>query len=396
MHVPVRPTTEEPHGFVRDAVGPSYEALRPGREPTTGSFPVHPDLSALMSKDGLAHPDPAVAQVLATAAGYAYSDAGTVAMMMTRMGLENSLCRQVSRRVDAMLISSTAHLVQSEDGRVVVLAFRGTPPLDLVSWFLDADVYPERVAAVGSPAEGSAAPYDVHAGFYRNVRITRYEIVHALLRAARGGSVLGDVGDRTLVHEVGALDSADDAGGRGRQRAPMEALYVTGHSLGGAMAVLFAAMLLMNDRDQHGEIASRLRGVYTFGQPMVGSPAFAAAAEEAFAAAEVPVLRYAYGKDPVPLLPPRSVGRFAHVGQELRRSSAGSWEPVDSSPQMPLVAGAITSLASYGLTRFPLLREVPFRYRIEDHLPHHYVSSLVPPGGLDEFGDVRSWPAGDA
>jgi len=36
--------------------------------------------------------------------------------------------------------------VQRADGRAVVLAFRGTPPLDLISWFVDADVYPDQVA----------------------------------------------------------------------------------------------------------------------------------------------------------------------------------------------------------------------------------------------------------
>lgn len=382
MHVPTQ-TAPDAQSFVRDQVGPSFEALRPGKQATTATFPAYADLAGLLSKDGMRHPDPAVGQVLATAAGYAYSDVGTVAMMMTRMGLENSLCRQVTRSVDAMLISSTAHLVQSEDGRVVVLAYRGTPPLDLISWFLDADVYPERIAAVTSGDDGATKPYDVHAGFYRNVRITRHEIVQALLRAVRGESILGGTTDRTLRH----MRDDSDAEGTGRQRAPMEALYVTGHSLGGAMASLFASMLVMNDREPHREIAQRLAAVYTFGQPMVGGPEYAEAADRALAEAGVPVLRYAYRKDPVPLLPPRSVGRFAHFGQELRLDRDGAWAPSPSSTAMPLLSGVVTSLASYGLTRFPLLREVPFRYKIEDHLPHHYVSSLVPPGHTDEFGD---------
>ena len=58
----------------------------------------------------------------------------------------------------------------------------------------------------------------------------------------------------------------------------MEALYITGHGAGGAMAALMAVMLLTEV--PYAEIAQKLRAVYTFGQPMVGSPAFAKVADE--------------------------------------------------------------------------------------------------------------------
>ena len=41
--------------------------------------------------------DAAVAHVLATCAGYAYADVGTVAMMMARMGLEANACVGISQ-----------------------------------------------------------------------------------------------------------------------------------------------------------------------------------------------------------------------------------------------------------------------------------------------------------
>ena len=113
---------EEPQSIIRDQVGPSFEQLRPGKAPTTPTFPVYPKLVATMANGRLTHPDQTLAQVLATCSGYAYSDAGTVAMMMTRMGLENNLCREISRSVDAMFIRSTAHLIQSSDGQVVIVA----------------------------------------------------------------------------------------------------------------------------------------------------------------------------------------------------------------------------------------------------------------------------------
>jgi len=362
-------------------MGPTYQELRPGKPATTATFPAYPDLVETMVKDGLAHPDPAIAHVLATCAGYAYSDVGTVAMMMTRMGLENSLCREITRSVDAMFINSTAHLVQSQDGRVVIIALRGTPPLDLISWFLDADTYPEKVAAAAN-GHGEDRPYEVHAGFYRNVRVTRSEIIQALQRALRGESIVGGATDGTFRH----ISSAD-AGQYSGQRAPLEALYITGHSLGGAMAVILASMLVMSDMPDYRAIAARLRAVYTFGQPMVGAPEFADAAAQQFQDANVAVARYVFKKDPVPLLPPRSVGDFAHLGQEYRLGREGDWVASESSKPMPWVAGLVNSFVSFGLTKFLPLRDLPFQHKIEDHFPHHYVSALIPEGHPDEFGD---------
>jgi hypothetical protein len=65
-----------------------------------------------------------VAHVLATCAGFAYADAVTVSTMMLRAGLESNACVRISQTVDAMMIFSTAYVVQSRCGRVVVSASR--------------------------------------------------------------------------------------------------------------------------------------------------------------------------------------------------------------------------------------------------------------------------------
>jgi len=389
--------------FVRDQIGPSYSDLRPGKPPVTATYPVYHQLSALLTDKEVSHPDPTVAHVLATAAGYAYSDVGTMAMIMTRLGLERAACRQVSRLVDAMLINATAHLVQSEDRRVAVVAFRGTPPLDLITWFLNADVYPEAMASVAN-ASGDREPFQVHAGFYRNVRMIRAELIAALLRACDRESILGETADPSLTllsaangpaagredaEATKGLKRSTAVGGdpRGTPGEELEALYLTGHSLGGAMAAMFAAMVLMSDNEDYRRIASKLKAVYTFGQPMIGFNEFAQAAGHAFDAAGVPLLRYVYKKDPVPLLPPGTVGKYVHFGQEYRLAADDTWEPTESSTRMPALVGVATSLLSFGAGRIPGLRDLPFRYKVEDHFPHHYVSALIPPGGTDEFGD---------
>ena len=106
-------------------------------------FPVYEDLVGnLLAAHGSADAgrDAVVAHVLGTCAGYAYADIETVAMIMSRLGLEGSACVRIAQIVDAMHIFSTAYLVQSRCGRVVILCYRGTEPANLGNWLTDADV----------------------------------------------------------------------------------------------------------------------------------------------------------------------------------------------------------------------------------------------------------------
>ena len=52
----------------------------------------------------------------------------------------------------------------------------------------------------------------------------------------------------------------------------------SGHSLGAALSLLFAAEL----HSRHSELAKRVAGVYAFASPRVGDAAFAAAFNKAF------------------------------------------------------------------------------------------------------------------
>jgi hypothetical protein len=363
---------------VRDQVGPSYAQVRPFKSIRTDAFPAIPGLLDTMADPRIEHPNPEIARALATAAGYAYSDVGTVAMMMTRLGLESSICREVSRSVDAMLIRSTAHLVQSADGKVVVLCYRGTPPLDLIGWLLDADVAPERIALTAE----SQQTFEVHAGFYRNVRVTRPEVVAALQGALLGHPVTAGATDGTYARFA---DERIDALPEGLEA--MEAFYITGHSLGGAMAVIMARMLLMSSNKAYQDIARKLRAVYTFGQPMVATPKSAADSELLFTEKNVPLLRYVYKKDPVPALPPHDAGDYEHFGEEFRYDEKNGYAASKTTEQIRGVPEILSAALPFALDKLPALRWLPWPYDLEDHLPHHYVSSLIPDGQPDEFGD---------
>lgn len=135
-----------------------------------------------------------VAFVLAVCAGYSYSDVSTVQAMVNRRGLVGARCVAVPMTVDAMYIRSTGYVMQSVDGEVVIVSYRGTEPVNIVSWLTDADVSAETVRLELDDRPG-AEQYGVH-GFYRNVRATRFAMIDLLRRALARKSILPE--DDTL------------------------------------------------------------------------------------------------------------------------------------------------------------------------------------------------------
>lgn len=333
-------------------------AAQPFAERLTGGlprppFPIHADLAGRLAA---AHrsgsgPDPLVAHVLATCAGYAYSDAATVAIMMARVGLEENACVRISRSVDAMYVFSTAFVVQSRCGRVAILCFRGTEPATVLNWVGDADV---GARAIDLP--DVAGPLRVHAGFHRNLRATRLEVLEELELALAGRSLL----DPAQATERG-----------------LEALYVTGHSLGGAMAALFDLTLGTDDLER--ALRQRLRAVYTFGQPMVLGGTLAPDADAARR-----LHRYVRPRDPIPGLPPATWGTFAHHGREYRPDGK-QWQTCATA------TGQIENLRRIQRSVFAIFasekRRATLRYSLADHAPHEYIAALRPPGAITELGD---------
>ena len=318
---------------------------RLGSPSCSAPFPVYDRLIEEMLAAPHQQRDATLAHVLAVCAGYSYSDPATVAMMMSRIGFEASACVRIAQTVDAMYIFSTAYLLQSKCGRVVILSYRGTEPGNFGSWIADADM-------------GSASmklgdeKLRVHRGFYRNVRATRIQVVEELTKAARGQSLLDG---RQLDH-------------------PMQALYVTGHSLGGAMAVLFALSLASDD------LADRLRAVYTFGQPLtVGEPL-----PEGARGIAAKVFRHVNARDVIPALPARAWGRLTHFGNEYRCVD-GQWtraeEPIAQLSSMRGIPRSLFAMLDTAT------RKKPSRYTMADPPPHEYIAALRPPGRISELGD---------
>jgi hypothetical protein len=216
-------------------------------------------------------------------------------------------------------------------------------------------------------------PSSVHAGFYRNFLATSDPIIDALRLALGGHSIDPDKPD--------GVDT------------PLEALYVTGHSLGGAMASLMGVTLIAGD--QHDLIERKLRAVYSFGQPLVADPDCAAECEMLKKKLDDPnqyrsgdsdgnrpwMIRFVFRNDAAPHLPFQMEGVFKHFGVEYRYQD-GEWEFRKKVTSQAWVAGFSDALV--GLTgKFAILRplrdqirKLPYLLSFDDHGPQNYIDAL--------------------
>ncbi len=322
----------------------------------TSPFPLYDGVADALVRAHQKDPgegDAVVAHVLATCAGYAYADVTTVATMMARMGLEANACVRISQTVDAMQIFSTGYLVQSRCGRVVILCYRGTEPGSPGNWLGDFDVGGES-STIAAP--NGDQPVRVHAGFHLNLRATWLGVLENLELALEGKSVAAP--STRVAH-------------------PLEALYVTGHSLGGAMAVLFA--LSIAGHESLRAISDRLRAVYTFGQPMAACTPLPRWTD----AIGRTLFRYVIERDVIPALPPVAWGPFTHLGHEYRYGG-GEWRP--SGAHVPQLAGPREIRRALLALVAPEKRRASLRYSFGEHRPDRYIAALRPNGMVTELG----------
>lgn len=210
--------------------------------------------------------DPRNAKALAAASQLAYFDAETgTAAFRDELGLAAKL----------ISVDNTQAYVATDD-RNIVVAFRGSQGptgIDgLKDWLLtnamNLLVSPEGPLGADFASAGTAARF--HQGFV---------------------SAISEVWP-PLFAEVDAQMKAKD-----------RPLWITGHSLGGALALLAAWLFLRKTIPVHQ--------VYTFGAPMVGNKAVADAFNKEYAGK---IFRYVNAPDPVPLLPMMSLiaNDFSH------------------------------------------------------------------------------------
>jgi triacylglycerol lipase len=199
------------------------------------------------------------AVALASAARLAYNEAATIPPVAEQWGFPR--CRFMDRR-------ETQGVVMANDSAIVV-AFRGTEPDKLKDWMSDLDTQ-----FVDGPFG------QVHCGF---------------------NLALSHVWDELNA----CIAEFQDQG---------QSLWVTGHSLGAALATLATARWREQDKPVHG--------LYTFGSPRVGDRVFERTFDQDFCSRN---FRFVNNADLVTRVPLRAMG-FSHAGTLLYFTDKGDLE----------------------------------------------------------------------
>ncbi|KAL6227362.1 hypothetical protein ACLB2K_001320 [Fragaria x ananassa] len=189
--------------------------------------------------------------------------------------------------------TTQAFMLHDPVDELIVVAFRGTEFFDADAWSTDLDICWFKYRCIGK----------VHGGFMKALGLTpegfpdeepetEYRLAYYTLRKRL----------RDLVKDNNNTK-----------------FIVTGHSLGGALVILFAAILALHNE---GLLLERLEGVYTFWQPRVGDKDFQRFMEKQMKDHNIKYQRIVYSHDLVPRIPfDSSTFLFKHFGTCLYYNS---------------------------------------------------------------------------
>jgi triacylglycerol lipase len=218
------------------------------------------------------------ALALAYASGLAYeSDSNQIVQQLQAWGFPAAGCRVFS--------VNTAQALAAASEEMILVAFRGTEPARLADWLVDAEIIQKPWRDYfGKPDLGR-----VHHGFVRNTSFVWEQLSQFV----------------------------DDA------RRNKQSLWITGHSLGGAMALIAAAAFTFSGHQA-------VNGLYTFGQPRTGNCALTAKCNRQL---RTVTFRVVNNEDIVPHMPPAIIPFliiplhgpifYRHAGQLLQFDAAG-------------------------------------------------------------------------
>ncbi|GMH16059.1 hypothetical protein Nepgr_017900 [Nepenthes gracilis] len=195
---------------------------------------------------------------------------------------------------------------KSEDADVIIISFRGTEPFDANDWSTDFDYSWFEIPELGKFHLGFLEALGL--GTRANAASFQYHLQQKDIKFA---SSEGTGSNAELTAYYAVRIKLNDLLAQNKNAK----FIVTGHSLGGALAILFPTVLLLHEEN---EMMKRLLGIYTFGQPRIGDMKLGEFMEKQLNHPEPKYFRLVYCNDLVPRLPyDDKIFLFKHFGMCL-------------------------------------------------------------------------------
>ena len=239
-----------------------------------------------------------------------------ISAALVKLGFSADRFIQLAGRTVIPPIDTQGFVVGNQD--TIVVAFRGTQTNEPLDWITDAKFLP-----VGGPGGFGL----VHQGFHLALNVVFPQLLAAIERLRDNG----------------------------------QSIWFTGHSLGGALALLAAWRVKVESGDKHWA-----QGVYTFGQPCIGDRVFATKYDGLL---QSRTFRFVNHNDLVPRLLELN---FKHVGQIRYFDETGR---LNSEPSV------LERIFGRALTTIQDLRTRKID-GFDDHHMDHYIKNLKSNLGL--------------